>query len=219
MGSSASALTPLQRDLLDAFFRREAGFFLTGGAALAGYYLGHRRTKDLDLFTADQAAFARGVPALRAAAEALGATTENLVTAPAFRRLVVTRSSEALVVDLVLDPAPQVMAEKRRFGHVVVDPIEEIAANKLCTLLSRSELRDLVDLWFLSEAGYPPLRFLAAARRKDGGLTPAMLAHVLQEVRIGEAAALPEGLSASALRSFLEKMIGELERLAFPKGQ
>jgi predicted nucleotidyltransferase component of viral defense system len=219
MDSSTSALTPLQRDLLDAFFNHEPGFFLTGGAALAGYYLGHRRTKDLDLFTADQAAFERGAPALRAAAETLGATTENVRTAPAFRRLVVTRGSEALVVDLVLDPTPQLMADKRRFGHVMVDPLEEIAANKLCALLSRSELRDLVDLWFLNQAGYPPLGFVEAAKRKDAGFTPAALAHLLREVRIGETAALPEGLSAPALRSFLEMMIEELTKLAFPKGQ
>ncbi|HET7293401.1 MAG TPA: hypothetical protein VFM88_13330 [Vicinamibacteria bacterium] len=34
MASSRDRLTPLQNDLLDAFFRHERGFFLTGGAAL-----------------------------------------------------------------------------------------------------------------------------------------------------------------------------------------
>jgi hypothetical protein len=52
MASSApSKLTAFQKDVLDAFFRRERGFFLTGGAALAGFHLGHRTTDDLDLFT------------------------------------------------------------------------------------------------------------------------------------------------------------------------
>jgi hypothetical protein len=61
MASSApSKLTALQRDVLDAFFQRERGFFLTGGAALAGFHLGHRATDDLDLFTPQQAAFERG---------------------------------------------------------------------------------------------------------------------------------------------------------------
>ena len=35
-----SKLTALQRDVLEAFFQRERGFFLTGGAALAGFHLG-----------------------------------------------------------------------------------------------------------------------------------------------------------------------------------
>ena len=46
----ASQLTALQSALLDAFFRHEQRMFLTGGAALAGFHLGHRTTEDLDLF-------------------------------------------------------------------------------------------------------------------------------------------------------------------------
>jgi hypothetical protein len=49
--SPDSPLTPLQKDVLAAFFSSERGFFLTGGAALAGYWLRHRPTGDLDLFT------------------------------------------------------------------------------------------------------------------------------------------------------------------------
>lgn len=49
-----SKLTALRREILDAFFQRERGFFLTGGAALAGFHLGHRTTDDLDLFTLQQ---------------------------------------------------------------------------------------------------------------------------------------------------------------------
>ncbi len=37
---SRSKLTPLQEELLEAFFAREQRFFLTGGAALAGFYFG-----------------------------------------------------------------------------------------------------------------------------------------------------------------------------------
>ncbi len=44
-------LSALQQDVPAAFFSREHRFFLTGGAALAGFYLGHRETHDLDLFT------------------------------------------------------------------------------------------------------------------------------------------------------------------------
>jgi hypothetical protein len=46
-----SKLGLLQKRFLTAFFSRERRFFLTGGAALSGYHLGHRDTHDLDLFT------------------------------------------------------------------------------------------------------------------------------------------------------------------------
>lgn len=48
-------LSALQLDFLRAFFQREDRFFLTGGAALVGFYQGHRQTYDLDLFTLEDA--------------------------------------------------------------------------------------------------------------------------------------------------------------------
>jgi dihydrofolate reductase len=67
------ALNPFQRALLEAFFRRAHNFYLTGGAALAGFYLGHRRTEDLDLFTTDET-LESGERALQEAADELGAS-------------------------------------------------------------------------------------------------------------------------------------------------
>ena len=76
-------LSPLQEDLLHAFFQREDRFFLTGGAALVGFYLGHRQTHDLDLFTLEDA-LDRGMSALGGAARDLGATIEAIQAAPIF---------------------------------------------------------------------------------------------------------------------------------------
>jgi len=56
-----------------------------------------------------------------------------------------------------------------RFGDVLVDPAPEILANKLCALLSRSELRDLVDLFALERAGLRIDEALPLAARKDAG--------------------------------------------------
>ena len=46
-----TGLDNFQREILTAFFERQRGFFLTGGAALVGFHLKHRTTLDLDLFT------------------------------------------------------------------------------------------------------------------------------------------------------------------------
>ena len=51
MSAPRSRLTRFQVEVLEAFFRREGRFYLTGGGALAGFHLGHRETHDLDLFT------------------------------------------------------------------------------------------------------------------------------------------------------------------------
>jgi hypothetical protein len=211
--SPRSTLDPFQQELLEAFFAREQRFFLTGGAALAGFHLGHRPTRDLDLFTAERA-LEDGIAALRTAATDLGATLEALRTSPTFHRFLVARRSQSVVVDLVEDGAPQ-LEPKLSFGTLRVDSPREILANKLCTLLSRAELRDLVDVRALEEAGYRVEDAIEPATRKDGGLTAGQLAWVLSELEIGEDAR-PPGVSASDLREYLERLVGRLTRLAFP---
>src|SRR5688572_23925008 len=106
MGSSPDRLTELQRDLLDAFFAREQGFYLTGGAALAGFHLAHRTSDDLDLFTLDDDAFERGERALRDAAADLGCRIESRQRTPGFRRFLLAREDEAVLVDLVRERVP-----------------------------------------------------------------------------------------------------------------
>ncbi len=212
----ANRLSPLQRDLLEAFFRHESRFHLTGGAALAGYYLGHRETADLDLFTSI-ATMDQGEAALRAAAREVGASVEHVQTAPDYRRRLVRRNSESVVVDLVVDAAPPGPQPKEQFGCVRVDPPEEILANKLCTLLSRAELRDLVDVLALQRAGFQMEDALPLAGRKDAGLTPGQLAWVLSQVTIGDDATIPGGASPADLRAFLADLIARLTRLSFPR--
>ncbi len=214
----ADALSPFQRALLEAFFRRAPAFYLTGGAALAGFYLGHRRTDDLDLFTTEEA-LESGERALQEAADELGGSLERLQTAPDFRRRLVRRSGESLVVDLVRERATAGQRTKVQRGAVRLDSSEEILANKLCALLSRAELRDLVDVISLERAGLRMEEVLPDAMQKDGGLTPAQLAWVLSELRIGDDARIPGNLSADELRSGLESLIDRLTRLAAPASE
>jgi hypothetical protein len=212
-----TGLGRFQREVLAAFFQRQRGFFLTGGAALAGYHLRHRTTLDLDLFTTDDL-LEEGSAALAAAARALGASMEGLRTSPDFRRFLLRRASESLVVDLVRDSAPQVDPEKTEVAGVPVDSAREIMANKLCTLLARAELRDLVDVRALEAAGLPVEGHLPLARRKDSGLTPGQLAWVLSQLEIGDDASPPGGVSATELRTYLEGLVSRLAALAFPSG-
>ncbi|HET7291475.1 MAG TPA: nucleotidyl transferase AbiEii/AbiGii toxin family protein [Vicinamibacteria bacterium] len=215
MGAPRSRLTRLQTDVLAAFFQREQGFYLTGGGALAGYHLGHRETHDLDLFTLSPA-MEDGLRALRDTARELGASLEEIRTAPEFRRILLTRGNESVVVDLVVEHAEQVSREKPAHGIVRVDPAEEILANKLCTLLGRSEVRDLVDVRALEGLGLSLEQALLAGQRKDGGLTPAQLAWVLSQITIGDEATIPGGVTPKELRDYLRGLVDRLARLAHP---
>lgn len=215
MAPPRSRLTRLQTDVLAAFFHREQRFYLTGGGALAGYHLGHRETHDLDLFTLSSV-MDDGLRALRDSARELGTSFEEVRTAPEFRRILLSRGNESVVVDLVVEHAEQVSPEKPAHGLVRVDPAEEIFANKLCTLLSRSEIRDLVDVRALEGLGLSLVEALNAGQRKDGGLTPGQLAWVLSQITIGEEASIPAGVAPAELSRYLRDLIDRLARLAHP---
>jgi len=210
-----AGLDRFQRQFLDAFFEREPGFFLTGGGALAEFHLHHRTTNDLDLFSVDDN-LDLGVAAVHDTARSLGAAVESLRTAPTFRRFLVSRGNESVVVDLVRDLAPQVVEEKLVIDGIRVDVPAEIMANKLCTVLSRGELRDLVDVRALEASGLRVEDHIEAAARKDAGLTPAQLAWVLSELEIADDASIPGGVEPEELREYVAGLIERLTAMAFP---
>src|SRR5688572_26085479 len=201
-------LDPFQREVLESFLRLAPDFYLTGGAALAGYHLGHRTTHHLDLFVFEDR-LEEGASALRAVARRLDAQVESLRTAPHFRRYLLRRGPDAVVVDLVHDPVPG--APKVEIAGVRMGSPDEIFANKLCSLLSRSEIRDVVDAMALERAGYDLGEALRAAMHKDSGLTPAQLAWVLSGLEIADDAAIPGGIAVAELRSYLVDLRSRLE--------
>jgi hypothetical protein len=217
MAGGRHDLTPLQHDVLRAFFDRDRGFFLSGGAALVGFYLHHRDTTDLDLFCTDDDAFARGRLALGGAVATIGGALEVVQDAPDFKRFSVSRGDELVIVDLVRDRVPQGRDAKNEIDGILVDPIEEIVANKLTAVVGRMEERDLVDLFLLEKAGYRVEDFLAAALAKDGGCTPATLAWLLSEVRIPSTSRLPGDVGAAELAQWIASLIVRLRRAAAPR--
>ena len=52
----SAVLTPFQKKVLEFFssLKDSKHFFLTGGMALAEFYLGHRKSFDLDMFTSEK---------------------------------------------------------------------------------------------------------------------------------------------------------------------
>jgi len=153
---------------------------------------------------------------LGAAAQSLGATCEARQAAPGFHRYLVQRGAETLVVDLVLETVPQLVPEKPWQDGLRLDPPLEILANKLASLVERAELRDVVDLLLLERAGFRVEDALVAAEAKDAACTPATLAWVLSEIRLGEATEIPADLAVAEVRGFIADLSARLRRAAFP---
>ena len=71
-------LTPFQKQILTAVGHSplKSSFYLTGGTALAAYYLQHRYSEDLDFFTDAQEAVPGVAAIMSDIARDLGATAE-----------------------------------------------------------------------------------------------------------------------------------------------
>lgn len=211
-----TTLNELQKEFLERFFARESRFFLTGGAALVGFYLHHRNTEDLDLFTLEDE-IEQGFALVNDVVREMGAEVEAIQTSPDFRRFLLRRGESAVVIDLVREYVFQIDREKQSIGAIRIDTPEEILANKLCALLSRSEVRDLVDVRALELAGNSIESAVDAASKKDTGFTPAQLAWVLSEVTLGDDLVPPGSVSVAQLRDYLDDLKTRLVAMAFPK--
>ncbi|HYN22036.1 MAG TPA: nucleotidyl transferase AbiEii/AbiGii toxin family protein [Thermoanaerobaculia bacterium] len=95
---------------------------------------------------------------------------------------------------------------------IAVDTPHEIFVNKLCALLSRSELRDLSDVQVLLDHGLDLNSALRDAPQKDAGFSPLTLAWVLQSFH-PTALAPAAGFSkeeAEGLESFRNELVQRL---------
>ncbi len=176
-------LTPLQIALLNEFFSTSAGqsFFLTGGTALAAFYLHHRLSKDIDLFTTNDEAFALARDSMDEVAAALGCELVRRASSRWFQQFFFAQNDIRLQVDLVRDADIQ-FGERRRFGQVIVDARENIGANKITAIFGRTESKDFVDLYFLLQEGLNFDELLKLAKEKDRGLTEFFLAGMMRQV-------------------------------------
>lgn len=162
-------LTDLQQRALDAFFKvpeLRQKFYLTGGTALAAYYLEHRYSDDLDFFTHTEE-ISDADRMVVSAFEANGLTVTHDRSSPTYRRY---HLDETLQIDLVRDIDFRVGAPELHDG-IMVDTTKNIAVNKITALYGRLEPKDYVDFYFLLKTyHYDLMELLELAQQKDGGL-------------------------------------------------
>ncbi|MBI4618211.1 MAG: nucleotidyl transferase AbiEii/AbiGii toxin family protein [Planctomycetes bacterium] len=93
-------LSPLQRGILESFpgLRDSRKFWLTGGAALGALYLHHRRSHDLDLFTAEPSVIRPAAEELSGCLRKCGAQVGTTRAYDTFVELRVQRGGELAVV-------------------------------------------------------------------------------------------------------------------------
>ncbi len=199
-------ITPIQENFLKAFFDSSLAtfFFLTGGTALAEYYLKHRKSEDLDLFTLDQKLKFDFVNAeVLKIAKSLNFKIINQVSTGTYLQFIFKGHADILKVDLVKD-VPVQFGKIKNIRGVFIDSIENIAVNKLLAIFGRTDAKDFIDLYFLfKEKKFEFDDLYIKAKKKDVGLNEFYLANMLAEAEgLGEFPEVFKPLDKRVLKKF-----------------
>lgn len=198
-------LTPVQEKVIGAFaaspLRQQ--FYWTGGTALAVVYLHHRKSHDLDFFSDEPVPLEKITQFVERLKEAIPLKT--LETRKIFdRREFFLHNDEEVRLEFVHYDHPQ-LQPRTEWQGIPVDSLEDIAANKVMSVVDRNEPKDVFDLYFLlTKARYEVRRLVPLVERKFG-------------VRLEESMVWSEALTRAnaldTLRPFMteeEKRQGEL---------
>ena len=171
-----SVLTPLQQQVLVALFDSDLadrGYYLTGGTALSAFYLQHRYSDDLDFFTRKRGLLEEDFRHCSAILASMGIVVASQDITEDYARLFVypgDQKDTMLKLEFARD-VPAMMAPPEIKEQIVVDSYEDIAVNKVCTILSRTESKDFCDLFFiLNESRYGLDYLISRAREKEAAL-------------------------------------------------
>ena len=190
-------LTPYQVQILKIFFASNLGkqFFLTGGTALAAFYLAHRHSQDLDLFTLRDFDSLELEKLVEKIATEVSATVKTKVKTSDYTEIYLEDKEESWIqrLDFIKEP-PVVFGEKVEVGGITIDSLENIASNKVLTIYGRLEPKDYLDLYFiLKETELDFTELFEEAKKKDAGLHEFYFANIVAEA-IGNLKHFPETL-------------------------
>jgi len=176
---SQQILTPLQKESLNIFFSlpETNNFYLTGGTALAAFYLQHRLSEDLDIFTREERLIRYVGDQFIEKLKEASLQVETVRRFLSFLELIIKKESESVRVHLAIDSPFRFKRTIRTDAGVEVDSLIDIATNKLLALFGRFEPRDFIDVFFVVKEKHLDLdTLISKSKEKDPGLDEYYLA-------------------------------------------
>lgn len=164
-------LTPKQSNFLELIQKEPQitkRFYFTGGTALAEFYLQHRLSHDLDLFTEKEEVNQKPVEAfLKKVSPKLSVVKiKRSQFLGLFSYVLVYKDGEELKVDFNYYPFPRI-GKGIKYKNLEVDSVYDIAVNKIHTLFMKPRSRDYLDLYFIMQKYQLPLdKLILGAKAK-----------------------------------------------------
>ena len=149
----ATILTTVQRKFLELVLKEQyllKRYYWTGGTVLSEFYLHHRDSYDIDLFTGNEEIH---LPSVSKFVSLVGRSLGAVKTS--YARFLGLHSfqlsfprGESLKVDFNYYPFPRINVGKKWNG-LAIDSLQDIAVNKVHTIAMRPRERDYIDLYFI----------------------------------------------------------------------
>lgn len=144
-----SILRDNQRRLL-ALLGEEAGicrtFYLSGGTALAEFYLQHRLSEDLDFFSEEEFEPEGVSSVLKKIKDAAGIIRVRYEQSFNRNLFFLELEKEEIKTEFTYFPFPRI-EQKKKIGNLHVDSLIDIAVNKIFTIYQKPRSRDFIDLY------------------------------------------------------------------------
>jgi len=168
-------LTPKQSQFLE-LVQKEQGitkrFYFTGGTALSEFYLKHRISHDIDLFTDKEEVNQQAVEAfLKKISPKLSiAHIKRSQFLGLFSYTLSFDDKQELKVDFNYYPFPRIQ-KGAKYKNLEVDSVYDIAVNKIHTLFVKPRSRDYLDIYFIMKKyAYSLDRLILDAKAKFAGI-------------------------------------------------
>ena len=123
-------------------------FYLSGGTALAAFYIPYRFSEDLDFFSEEEIQTDEIVAFLKSIRRKIGFESFDFNTSFNRNLFFLHFPKGILKLEFTYYPFTQINAAKMEYG-VKIDSIEDIAVNKLFTIYQAPRSRDFMDLYMI----------------------------------------------------------------------
>ena len=215
-------LLPYQQKILRLFFEADFAkpFFLTGGTALAAFYLAHRESKDFDFFSFEPFETEALNQAIKTLARQMQAAVSVKIASETYHEIYLENKQEKWIqrIDIVQEP-PVHFGKIETIDGVKVDSLENIGSNKILAIYGRFEPKDYIDLyWLLKNTDLNFEVLFKQAKKKDPGLFEFYWANVLNPLeKVETLPKLKKTINLQELKNFYlslqKKMLLEVKPL------
>jgi hypothetical protein len=193
-------------------------FYLTGGTPLAVFYLFHRISEDIDLFSEEEVNLLSVKAFLRKIQNKLKIKKVDYRQFLGLHSFQIYFSdTNILKVDFNYYPFPRI-DRGIKYKNIVVDSILDIAVNKVHTIAMKPRARDFIDIFFIiKKEKYEFMDLLMKAKAKfDWHIDPVQLgSRLLQAVEVKDFPRMLIKINHNEWRDFFVEQARRLKKEIF----